>query len=61
MRKGTLKLPLVEFNDEGFYRLPKEPDIGLRHSTLVGKKESPQQSRHLLFGQKNALVGVRFL
>ena len=55
-----LKLSLVEFNDEGFYRLPEEPDIGLRHGVLVSKERDSQQSRHLLFHRKS-LVKVKFL
>ena len=47
--KEFLKLFLIEFNDEEFYCHPEEPDICLRHSVLISRERSPQQSRHLLF------------
>jgi len=47
--KEFLKLLLVEFNDEEFYRLPEKPDISLRYGILVSRERSPQRSRHFLF------------
>jgi len=48
-------LNLVEFNDEGFYRLSEEPNIDLCHDILVSRERDPQQSRHLLFYRKRVL------